>query len=114
MAKASMAKPEKFLVATDSRLPLTAALAHAFAHNLLSPELLAARKKELVDLVSEAAKTFGFQSRTTLTGAFDMATGLLSLALVSGTKGEAAPEKWAERCRVILLSRCRRSSCPNR
>jgi hypothetical protein len=92
-----MAKPAKFLVATDSRLPLTVALAHAFASNTFSPDLLAARKKDLVDLVSEAAKTFGFQSRTTLTSAFDMATGLLSLALVSGTKGETLPDQWAER-----------------
>ena len=94
-----MAKPEKFLVATDSRLPLTVALAHAFAANSFSPELLASRKSELVDLVSEAAKTFGFQSRTTLTGAFDMATGLLSLALANGTKGETLPDRWAERLR---------------
>ena len=92
-----MAKQEKFLVATDSRLPLTMALAHAFAANPFSPELLASRKQELVDLVSEAAKTFGFQSRTTLTGAFDMATGLLSLALVNGTKGETLPDQWADR-----------------
>jgi hypothetical protein len=92
-----MAKPVKFLVATDSRLPLTVALAHAFGANKFSPELLAARKKDLVDLVSEAAKTFGFQSRTTLTSAFDMATGLLSLSLVSGTKGETPPDQWAER-----------------
>ncbi len=97
MAKVPGTAAEKFLVATDSRLPLTAALAHAFAHNQLAPELLAARKSELVDLVSEAAKTFGFQSRTTLTGAFDMATGLLSLALANGTKGESLPEKWADR-----------------
>jgi hypothetical protein len=92
-----MAKPAQILVATDSRLPLTVGLAHAFAGNQLSPELLASRKKELVDLVSEAAKTFGFQSRTTLTGAFDMATGLLSLALASETKGETLPERWAQR-----------------
>jgi hypothetical protein len=92
-----MAKQENFLVATDSRLPLTAALAYAFAAKTLSPELLATRTSELVDLVSEAAKTFGFQSRTTLTGAFDMATGLLSLALANGTKGENLPEKWADR-----------------
>jgi hypothetical protein len=92
-----MAKTQNFLVATDSRLPLTVALASAFAANSFSPELLAERKKELVDLVSDAAKTFGFQSRTTLTGAFDMATGLLSLALQNGTRGEALPEKWAER-----------------
>jgi len=92
-----MAKPAKFLVATDNRLPLTVALAHAFAANAFSPDLLAARKKDLVDLVSEAAKTFGFQSRTTLTSAFDMATGLLSLALVSSTQGETLPDKWAER-----------------
>jgi hypothetical protein len=91
-----MAKSAKFLVATDSRLPLTVALAHVFASNKFSPELLAARKKELVDLVSEAAKTFGFQSRTTLTSAFDMATGLLSLALVNGTKGETLPDQWAD------------------
>ncbi|HEY0256418.1 MAG TPA: hypothetical protein VGC39_03165 [Candidatus Methylacidiphilales bacterium] len=90
-----MAKQAKFLVATDSRLPLTVALAHAFASNQISPDLLATRKKELVDLVSEAAKTFGFQSRTTLTGAFEMATGLLSLALANRTKGEALPDQWA-------------------
>ena len=59
-----MAKQAKFLVATDSRFPLTVALAHAFAANQISSELLAARKKELVELVSEAAKTFGFQSKT--------------------------------------------------
>jgi hypothetical protein len=92
-----MAKQEKFLVATDNRLPLTVALAHVYAANPFSPELLASRKSELVDLVSEAAKTFGFQSRTTLTGAFDMATGLLSLALANGTKGETLPDRWAER-----------------
>jgi hypothetical protein len=92
-----MAKSEKFLVATDSRLPMTVALAHAFTLSRFSPDLLAARKKELVDLVSEAAKTFGFQSRTTLTSAFDMATGLLSLALVSGTKGQTLPDQWAGR-----------------
>jgi hypothetical protein len=92
-----MARPEKFLVATDSRLPLTAGLAHAFAASRISADLLATRKKELVELTSEAAKTFGFQSRTTLTGAFEMATGLLSLALAHSTQGEALPEKWAER-----------------
>ena len=92
-----MAKSEKFLVATESRLPLTVALTHAFAADKFPPDLLVARKKELVDLVSEAAKTFGFQSRATLTGAFDMASGLLSLALVSGTEGETFPDKWAER-----------------
>jgi len=91
-----MAKQAKFLVATDSRLPLTAALAHGFAANLISPDLLATRKKELTDLVSEAAKTFGFQSRATLTSAFDMATGLLSLALANRTDGEALPDKWVE------------------
>jgi len=97
MAKAETAKAGNFLVATDSRLPLTAALAHGLAAKSFSPELLAARKSELVDLVSDAAKTFGFQSRTTLTSAFDMATGLLSLALANGTKGESVPEKWTER-----------------
>jgi hypothetical protein len=90
-----MAKQAKFLVATDSRLPLTIALAHAFASNQISDDLLATRKQELVDLVSEAAKTFGFQSRTTLTGAFDMATGLLSLGLANRSKGETLPDKWA-------------------
>lgn len=92
-----MAKQAKFLVATDSRLPVTVALAYAFAAHQISPELLAVRKRELVDLVSEAAKTFGFQSKTTLTGAFDMAVGLLSLALVKGTQGEVLPDQWAER-----------------
>jgi|GEM_PF-2595874 len=91
-----MAKPAKFLVATDSRFPLTIALAHAFATRRFSPDLLTLRKKELVDLVSEAAKTFGFQSRTTLTHAFDMSVGLLSLALVHCTKGESLPVSWAE------------------
>src|ERR1700733_7676298 len=90
-----MAKQEKFLVATDSRLPLTVALSHAFAANSFSPELLASRKSELTDLVSEAAKTFGFQSRTTLTSAFDVSVGLLSLALVNGAAGETLPEQWA-------------------
>jgi hypothetical protein len=91
-----MAKQAKFLVATDSRLPLTVALAHAFAANKISHELLATRKKELVDLVSDAAKNFGFQSKTTLTGAFDMAAGLLSLELVHRTKGASLPDQWAE------------------
>ena len=91
-----MAKPAKFLVATDSRFPLTIALAHAFAAGQISPEFLVTRKKELVDLVSEAAKTFGFQSKTTLTNAFDMSVGLLSLALVNATKGESLPGKWSE------------------
>jgi len=80
-----MAKSTKFLVATDSRFSLTIALDQAFATGKISPEVLATRKKELVDLVSEAAKTFGFQSKTTLTNAFDMSVGLLSLALVSAT-----------------------------
>jgi hypothetical protein len=92
-----MAKQAKFLVATDSRLPVTVALAYAFAAHKISPELLVLRKQELVDLVSEAAKTFGFQSKTTLTGAFDMSVGLLSLALVNGTQGEMLPDQWAER-----------------
>ncbi len=91
-----MAKPPQFLVATDSRFPLTIALEQAFATGKISPEVLAARKKELVDLVSEAAKTFGFQSKTTLTSAFDMSVGLLSLALVSATKGESLPDRWAD------------------
>src|SRR5580692_10830495 len=91
-----MVNKAKFLVATDSRFPLTIALAHAFAANQISQEILAIRKKELVELVSEAAKTFGFQSKTTLTNAFDMSVGLLSLALVSTTKGESLPDRWAD------------------
>ncbi len=91
-----MATSAKFLVATDSRLPLTIALAYALAENKIPPELLKTRKLELTDLVSEAAKTFGFQSRTTLTGAFDVSVGLLSLALKNGTKGETLPDRWAE------------------
>jgi hypothetical protein len=92
-----MAKQAKFLVATDSRYPLTVALAYAFAANKITPELLVVRKRELVELVSEAAKTFGFQSKTTLASAFDMSVGLLSLALVSGTQGEILPDQWTER-----------------
>ena len=91
-----MAKPAKFLVATDSRLPLTVALAHALVADKIPGPLLDARKRELTDLVSEAAKTFGFQSKTTLTNAFDVSVGLLSLALVNSHKGETLPDQWAE------------------
>jgi hypothetical protein len=72
-------------------------LDHAFATGQISPELVAVRKKELIDLVSEAAKTFGFQAKTTLASALDMSLGLLSLALVAGTKGGPNPNKWAAR-----------------
>jgi hypothetical protein len=92
-----MAKQAKFLVATDTRFPLTIALSHAFAANKLSPELLVDRKRELVELVCEAAKTFGFQSKTTLTNAFDMSVGLLSFALVNSSHGETLPDRWADR-----------------
>jgi hypothetical protein len=88
---------DHFLVATDERFPITVALEHAFATGQISPELVAVRKKELIDLVSEAAKTFGFQAKTTLASALDMSLGLLSLALVAGTKGEPNPDKWAAR-----------------
>ena len=91
-----MAHPAKFLVATDSRLPLTVALAYALAADKISAELLDTRKRELTDLVSEAAKTFGFQSKTTLTSAFDVSVGLLSLALGNETAGETLPDQWAE------------------
>jgi hypothetical protein len=91
-----MAK-DHFLVATDERFPITIALDHAFATGQISPELVAVRKKELIDLVSEAAKTFGFQAKTTLASALDMSLGLLSLALVAGTRGEMNPNKWAAR-----------------
>jgi hypothetical protein len=97
-----MAAPAKFLVATDSRLPLTVALAYALAADKLPAELLATRKRELTDLVSEAAKTFGFQSKTTLTGAFDVSVGLLSLALMNGTQGEILPDRWTEH--LVALS----------
>jgi hypothetical protein len=91
-----MAK-ENFLVTTDERFPITVALEHAFATGQISRELVAVRKQELTDLVSEAAKTFGFQAKTTLSSALDMSLGLLSLALVAGTKGEMNPNKWAAR-----------------
>lgn len=91
-----MAK-DHFLVATDERFPITVALAHAFAAGQISPEVVAVRKQELADLVSEAAKTFGFQAKTTLTNALDLSLGLLSLALVAGTKGKVNPDQWAER-----------------
>jgi len=91
-----MAK-ENFLVTTDERFPITAALEHAFATGQISRELVAVRKQELADLVSEAAKTFGFQSKTTLSSALELSLGLLSLALVAGTKGEMNPNKWAAR-----------------
>ena len=81
----------KSLVTTDSRLPLTVALAYAFAAGQVSTELLDTRKGELTDLVSEAAKTFGFQSKTTLTNAFDMATGLLSLAWRTARRAKSCP-----------------------
>jgi hypothetical protein len=88
---------DHFLVATDERFPIAVALDHAFATGQVSAELVAVRKKELIDLVSEAAETFGFQSKTTLASALDMSLGLLSLALVAGTKGEPNPNKWAAR-----------------
>jgi hypothetical protein len=88
---------DHFLVATDERFPITIALEHAFATGQISAEVVAVQKKQLIDLVSEAAKTFGFQARTTLASALDMSLGLLSLALVAGTKGEPNPNKWAAR-----------------
>jgi hypothetical protein len=91
-----MAK-DHFLVATDERFPITIALDHAFATGQISHEIASVRKQELIDLVSEAAKTFGFQAKTTLASALDMSLGLLSLALVAGTKGEPNPNKWAAR-----------------
>jgi hypothetical protein len=91
-----MAK-DHFLVATDERFPITVALEHAFATGQISPALVAVRKQELTDLVSEAAKTFGFQAKTNLSSALDMSLGLLSLALVAGTRGEMNPDTWATR-----------------
>ena len=88
---------DHFLVTRDERFPITIALEHAFATGQISAELVAVRKKELIDLVSEAAKTFGFQAKTTLASALDLSLGLLSLALVAGTKGEPNPNKWAAR-----------------
>ena len=61
-----MAKPTKFLVATDSRFPLTIALDQAFATGKISPEVLAIRKKELVELVSEAARIGNEKRRSVL------------------------------------------------
>jgi hypothetical protein len=89
-----MAK-DHFLVATDERFPVTVAVAHAFATGQVSPEVAALRKKELADLVSEAAKTFGFQAKTTLANALDVSLGLLSLALTADSDGETNPERWA-------------------
>ncbi len=93
-----MAK-NQFLVATDERFPITVALDHAFATGLMSAELVTLRKQELTDLVSEAAKTFGFQAKATLENALNLSLGLLSLALASATQGEVDPEKWADRLR---------------
>jgi hypothetical protein len=90
-----MAK-DHFLVATDERFPITVALDHAFATGQISLDALVLRKKELTDLVSEAAKTFGFQAKTTLAHALDVSLGLLSLAVVAATHGEPNPDKWAE------------------
>jgi len=87
----------KSLVATDSRFPLTVALAEAVATGQFSVEVLALRKKELTDLISESAKMFGFKSKTSLTDALDFSIGLLSLALVHSTRGENLPGTWAER-----------------
>jgi hypothetical protein len=91
-----MAK-DHFLVATDERFPVTVALDHAFATGQISPEITALRKKELADLVSEAAKTFGFQAKTTLTNALDVSLGLLSLALAADSGGKTDPDRWAAR-----------------
>lgn len=87
----------KSLVATDSRFPLTIALAEAFASQKISGELASLRKKELAGLVTQAAKTFGFQSKTSLAGALDLSVGLLSLALAASTRGETLPQPWAGR-----------------
>jgi hypothetical protein len=94
--EATMAK-DHFLVATDERFPVTVALDHAFATGQISPELAVLRKTELAELVSEAAKTFGFQAKTTLTNALDVSLGLLSLALAADSGGKTEPEKWATR-----------------
>jgi hypothetical protein len=91
-----MAK-DHFLVATDERFPITVALDHAFATGQISRDVLALHKNELTDLVSEAAKTFGFQAKTTLAHALDVSLGLLSLALTAASQGEPNPDKWAER-----------------
>ena len=91
-----MAKAAKLLVATESRPPLTVALAYALTSQKMPPDLLETRKRELTDLVSEAAKTFGFQSRTTLAGAFDVSVGLLSLSLKDATSGETDAELWTQ------------------
>jgi hypothetical protein len=90
-----MAK-EHFLVATDDRFPVTVALDHAFATGRIAPEIVALRKKELAELVSEAAKTFGFQAKTTLANALDVSLGLLSLALTAPSDGKMNLESWAE------------------
>ena len=89
-----MAK-DHFLVATDERFPITIALDHAFATGQMSQDVLALRKKELTDLVSEAAKTFGFQAKTTLAHALDVSLGLLSLALTAASQGEPNLDQWA-------------------
>jgi hypothetical protein len=89
-----MAK-DHFLVATDDRFPVTVALDYAFATGNISPEIAALRKKELAELVSEAAKTFGFQAKTTLANALDVSLGLLSLALAVDSDGKINPERWA-------------------
>lgn len=94
MAKAK--SPAKSLVATDSRFPLTAALAEACAGREISAEILALRKKEMTELVAQAAKTFGFQSKTSLAQSLDLTIGLLSLALADSTRGETLPRQWAE------------------
>jgi hypothetical protein len=87
----------QFLVATDERFPITVALAHAFATGRLSPALVTLRKQELTDLVSEAAKTFGFQAKATLDSALHISLGLLSLSVASSTKGKVNPDQWADR-----------------
>lgn len=88
---------DQFLVVTDDRFPVTVALERAFALGRMSPELTGLRKKELTDLVSEAAKTFGFQAKTTLGKALDTSLGLISLSLVAATDGAVKPDEWAER-----------------
>jgi hypothetical protein len=91
-----MAK-DHFLVATEERFPITVAVDHAFATSQVTPEFVASRKRELAELVSEAAKTFGFQAKTTLTNALDVSLGLLSLALAADSGGKTDPERWARR-----------------
>ena len=101
---------DHFLVATDERFPITVALDHAFATGQISPELVAVRKQELIDLASEAAKTLASSPRRHSPAPWICRWACSPWRLVAGTKGEPNPNKWAARVGGGWLEKSRQGS----